>query len=68
MTSPTYSAQAIAPAGQPIYTAARPHNPPRQPVFVRNPSRPQNLQPSAAQPAAANSGNGLIGPIGYDNQ
>lgn len=68
MTAPTYSAQATASARQPIYTAGRPHNPPRQPVFVRNPSRPQNPQPSAAQPAAVNSGNGLIGPIGYDNQ
>ena len=68
MTSPTYSAQATAPAGQPIYTAARPHNPPRQPVFVRNPFRPQNPQLSASQPAAAPGGNGLIGPIGYDNQ
>jgi pilus assembly protein CpaC len=62
MTIPSYNAQMTPPAGQPIYTSGRPHNPPRQPVFVRNPSRPQNQQP------AAPGGNGLIGPIGYDNQ
>jgi pilus assembly protein CpaC len=68
MTLPSYSAQQTAPGGQPNHTARRPHNPPRQPVFMRNPSRPQNPQPAAAQPETAVSGNGLIGPVGYDNQ
>jgi hypothetical protein len=67
-TSPPYEAHAPARRGQPTYMAARPHNPPRQPVFLRNPSRPQNQQPAPAQPAAASAGNGLIGPVGYDNQ
>lgn len=66
-TSPTYDAQAPARGGQPTYMAARPHNPPRQPVFLRNPSRPPIQQPAGARPATSSSGNGLIGPIGYDN-
>jgi len=67
-TSPTYGAQAESRSGQPTYMAARPHNPPRQPVFLRNPSRPQNQPPVATQPATSSAGNGLIGPVGYDNQ
>jgi pilus assembly protein CpaC len=63
-TMPSYSARAPMAGGQPIYTATRPHNPPRQPVFLRNPSTPQNRQPATTRPAA----NGLIGPVGYDNQ
>jgi len=69
ITVPGYNGgQAAAPAGRPIYSAARPHNPPRQPVFVRNPARPHNPQPTATQTAPAPNGNGLIGPVGYDNQ
>jgi pilus assembly protein CpaC len=63
-----YDPQASAAASQPIYTAVRPHNPPRQPVFLRNPSRTQNPQPASTQSPPASGGNGLIGPIGYDNQ
>jgi hypothetical protein len=66
--APSYGAQAAARAGQPVYTAVRPHNPPRQPVFMRNPAKPHNPQPAAAQSVPAKGGNGLIGPVGYDNQ
>jgi hypothetical protein len=44
------------------------YTPPRQPVYLRNTSRPQNPQPVPAQPATAPSENGLIGPVGYDLQ
>ncbi len=37
-------------ASRPQYTAPRPYSPPRQPVFVRNASRPNN--PHASEPAA----------------
>jgi hypothetical protein len=57
--------RAAIPAARPNYTASRPYNPPRQPVFLRNASRPNNPQPAATQPATEN---GLIGPVGYDNQ
>jgi pilus assembly protein CpaC len=67
-TMPSYSAQAPVVGAQPMYTAARPHNPPRQPVFLRNPSTSQNRQPAFARPAPASGGNGFIGPVGYDNQ
>jgi pilus assembly protein CpaC len=66
-TSDFSSRQPVA-AGQPVQTAGRPHNPPRQPVFLRNPYRPHNQQPAAAPEPTAPSENGLIGPIGYDNQ
>ena len=50
----------------PQFTAPRPYSPPRQPVFMRNTSRPNNPQPSAT-PAPAGAGQtGLIGPVGYD--
>jgi pilus assembly protein CpaC len=65
-STPGYDAQ-IAPAN-PFQTASRPHNPPRQPVFRRSPSTPQNLQPAAAWQPATPGQNGLIGPVGYDNQ
>jgi pilus assembly protein CpaC len=66
-TMPSYSTQAPVRGGQPMYMAVRPHNPPRQPTFVRSPSSPQNPQPTAGQPVRSSAGNGLIGPIGYDN-
>lgn len=53
----------------PFQVAGRPHNPPRQPVFVRSAAPPkvqQVQQPAAVQPSAPGD-NGLIGPIGYDN-
>jgi pilus assembly protein CpaC len=65
-TMPSSSGYAQAAVGQPVYMATRPHNPPRQPVFVRNPSRPNNRQAPVA-PQASSSQNGLIGPVGYDN-
>jgi pilus assembly protein CpaC len=50
----------------PQYTAPRPYSPPRQPVFTRNTSSPNNPQP-VATPVAADAGeSGLIGPVGYD--
>jgi hypothetical protein len=50
----------------PRYTAPRPYSPPRQPVFTRNTSSPNNPQPTAT-PATAGAGQtGLIGPVGYD--
>jgi pilus assembly protein CpaC len=52
-------------AVRPNYTASRPYHPPRHPVFLRNASRPHNPQPPTAQPVGEN---GLIGPVGYDNQ
>lgn len=70
--SPNFSAQVPSQTEQPAFTAARPHNPPRQPVFLRNPYRPHNPQPVAtpapATAESAPSANGLIGPVGYDNQ
>ena len=45
------------------YNNARSYTPQRQPVFVRNASRPNNPQPQQAAPARENS---LIGPIGYE--
>jgi pilus assembly protein CpaC len=65
---PGYGGQAMNAGGRPAYTASRPYNPPRKPVFMRNASSPNNPQPSQAQPATTPGQNGLIGPIGYDNQ
>ena len=48
-----YSRQCPTPAGRPAYTAPRPYSPPRQPVFMRNASRPNNPQPAADPPASA---------------
>jgi hypothetical protein len=65
-SAPAYNAQ-LAPAN-PFQTAARPHHPPRQPVFRRNPTGPQNQYPKTAQQSSTPGENGLIGPVGYDNQ
>jgi pilus assembly protein CpaC len=50
----------------PQYTAPRPYSPPRQPVFTRNTSIPNNPQPVTAPVAAEADESGLIGPVGYD--
>jgi pilus assembly protein CpaC len=50
----------------PQYTAPRPYSPPRQPVFTRNTSIPNNPQPTTAPVAAEAGESGLIGPVGYD--
>jgi pilus assembly protein CpaC len=50
----------------PQFTAPRPYSPPRQPIFTRNTSRPNNPQTSATPDAAGASQSGLIGPVGYD--
>jgi hypothetical protein len=52
----------------PAYTAPRPYSPQRQPVFLRNASRPYIPQPANAQPTTPKSESGLIGPVGYDVQ
>jgi hypothetical protein len=54
--------------GMPQYTAPRPYSPQRQPVFMRNATKPYNPQPQAVQPADQQRENGLIGPVGYDVQ
>jgi hypothetical protein len=60
--------QARGPGARPAYTASRPYNPPRQPVFLRNASRPNNPQQATSRQTAAPGENGLIGDVGYDNQ
>ncbi len=59
---------AISQGGAPLYTAPRPYSPQRQPVFMRNASRPYNPQSTATPPAAPQRQTGLIGPVGYDVQ
>jgi hypothetical protein len=54
--------------GAPTYTAPRPYSPQRQPVFMRNASKPYNPQPAGAQSAAPKAPGSLIGPIGYDSE
>ncbi|HEX3599648.1 MAG TPA: pilus assembly protein N-terminal domain-containing protein [Lacipirellulaceae bacterium] len=65
---PSIDEAAVRQGGTPMYTTPRPYSPQRQPVFVRNASRPYNPQVPSAQPAAALQQNGLIGPSGYDVQ
>jgi pilus assembly protein CpaC len=43
------------------------YSPPRQPVYMRNGSKPHNPQP-IADGAPASGQSGLIGPVGYDVQ
>jgi pilus assembly protein CpaC len=50
----------------PQFTAPRPYSPPRQPVFTRNTSSPNNPQPSAIPGSSGAGQSGLIGPVGYD--
>jgi hypothetical protein len=52
----------------PTYTAPRAYSPQRQPVFMRNATRPYNPQTQRAQPAPQRAENGLIGPVGYDDK
>jgi pilus assembly protein CpaC len=47
-------------------TAPRSYSPQRQPVFVRNASRPNNPQSQQSQQAAPARESNLIGPIGYE--
>ncbi|MFO0788019.1 MAG: pilus assembly protein N-terminal domain-containing protein [Pirellulales bacterium] len=54
--------------GAPSYTAPRPYSPQRQPVFMRNASRPYNPQAPNNPPAPAARQGGLVGPVGYDVQ
>jgi pilus assembly protein CpaC len=68
-SGPTQMAPIASPAGQgvaPSYTGPRPYSPQRQPVFMRNATKPYNPQSSRAATAAPQSGNGLFGPVGYD--
>ncbi|HEX4412949.1 MAG TPA: hypothetical protein VH107_04920, partial [Lacipirellulaceae bacterium] len=57
---------AVSQGGAPIYTTPRPYSPQRQPVFLRNASRPYNPQPSSTPAASAPRPGALIGPVGYD--
>jgi pilus assembly protein CpaC len=50
------------------YTSPRPYSPTRQPVFMRNATKPNNRQHPVARPAAAPGQSGLFGPVGYDPQ
>jgi pilus assembly protein CpaC len=63
---PPTSVAPVNPA--PVYTAPRPYSPQRQPVFLRNASRPHNPQIAPTQPAPQQPQTGLIGPVGYDVQ
>jgi hypothetical protein len=55
-----------ATSGGSAYNTARPYTPPRQPVFVRNASKPNNPQEPQWRPASQGRQNNLIGPVGYD--
>ncbi|MEX0612049.1 MAG: pilus assembly protein N-terminal domain-containing protein [Pirellulales bacterium] len=63
---PTY--QLMPSAAMPPHAAPGPYTPPRQPVFMRNASRPHNPQPALPQSAPRQGQTGLIGPVGYDVQ
>ena len=70
-SAPVYDYQALRPTVQPTHqnsTAMRPYSPPRQPVFVRNPSKPNSPHVSRQPTAMPDQGSGLIGPVGYDAQ
>jgi pilus assembly protein CpaC len=60
--------QAALPSSGPQYTVPRPYSPPREPVFVRNASRPNNPNALSEGSATPDQPGGLIGPIGYDAQ
>jgi hypothetical protein len=64
---PAYSSQPYGTAGIPQYAAPRPYSPTRQPVYMRNASRPNNPQPTGGAVSSPGQG-GLIGPVGYDPQ
>jgi hypothetical protein len=50
----------------PEYTVPRPYSPSRQPVFVRNATRPNNQNSDPETTESSSAPGGLIGPIGYD--
>ena len=54
------------PAQRPAYSNSHSYIPQRQPVFVRNASRPNNPQSEQSRPTAPARENSLIGPIGYE--
>ena len=62
-----YSDPSLAPSSTGEYTAPRPYSRPRQPVFMRNASKPNNPQGAGAAVSTENQ-QGLIGPVGYDPQ
>jgi hypothetical protein len=55
-------------AQAPAYSAPHTYSPQRQPVFMRNASKPYNPQAQQSQQAAQARENVLIGPVGYDVQ
>jgi pilus assembly protein CpaC len=58
----------IVSAQSPTYNVPRSYTPQRQPVFMRNAIKPNNLQTQQPQTVAPARENSLIGPIGYDVQ
>jgi pilus assembly protein CpaC len=60
------SSQPVGAGGLPQDTGPRPYSPTRQPVFLRNVTKPNNPSSAAAGAAPGAGGTGLIGPVGYD--
>jgi pilus assembly protein CpaC len=58
--------QSLGPQGLPQYTSPRPYSPPRQPVYVRSTTRPDNPQTPVEATAPGIGETGLYGPVGYD--
>jgi pilus assembly protein CpaC len=65
---PALDDAAIGQGGAPSYSTPRPYSPQRQPVFMRNASRPYNPQSTTTPQSAPQRQTGLIGPVGYDVQ
>jgi hypothetical protein len=61
-----YTLPVSSPVQSPAYSAARSYTPQRQPVFVRNASRPNNPQTQQSQQGTQGHENSLIGPVGYE--
>jgi pilus assembly protein CpaC len=67
-SQPNYGAEYTPTMSNPQTTAPTPYSPPRQPVFMRNASRPNNPHHAAGNPQVRSAQNTLIGPVGYDVQ
>jgi pilus assembly protein CpaC len=62
------SRQAMRPTGVPQYTQPRQYSPQRNPVYVRNVTKPNNPNLADGGAESQPSDSGLIGPVGYDAQ
>jgi hypothetical protein len=62
----TYTLPANGSAQNLAYPAPHPYISQRQPVFVRNASKPNKPQSQQSQQATPARENNLIGPIGYE--